>query len=72
MVKSRLNKTDTPLFVNQMLRKALLNLCEMENVLLFVWLFGAIPFMLFVCSQIFTKLMNSISAEENPELDDEK
>jgi hypothetical protein len=55
-----------------MLRKALLNLCEMENVLLFVWLFGAIPFMLFVCSQIFTKLMNSISAEENPELDDEK
>ena len=67
-----MNKTDTPLFVNQMLRKALLNLCEMENVLLFVWLFGAIPFMLFVCSQIFTKLMNSISAEENPELDDEK
>ena len=59
-MKSRLNKTDTPLFVNQMLRKALLNLCEMENVLLFVW------------SQIFTKLMNSISAEENPELDDEK
>ena len=67
-----MNKTDTPLFVNQMLRKALLNLCEMENVLLFVWLFGAVPFMLFVCSQIFTKLMNSISAEENPELDDEK
>lgn len=67
-----MNKKDIPLFVNQMLLKALLNLCEMENVLLLVLSFGAIPFMLFVCSQIFTKLMNSISAEENPEIEDDK
>jgi hypothetical protein len=55
-----------------MLRKVRLNLYEMENVLLFVLSFGAIPFMFFVCFQIFTKLMNSISAEENPELEDDK
>ena len=51
---------------------ALLNLCEMENVLLFVLSFGAIPVILFVFIQIFTKCMNSISAQENPDLEDDK
>ncbi|GEM_PF-3365773 len=43
----------------------------MENVLLFVLSFGAIPVLLFVSFQLFNRLVSHFTSEKYPENEDE-
>lgn len=44
----------------------------MENVLLFVLVFASVPFLLFLCFQLFTTLMDSIGAVDQSEVEEDK